>query len=143
MTKSRNNKTKPKVEVEYEFPYKALHDYVIIELAERKLDSSLIIPEGVTLGERSAIIRAVGEAVPEGKLEVGMHIIYAQWRKCQDVPDPYGKGSGKRIFKLVQWEDIACEFINKDVSAMYSPEPVQEMPNIAKARMRPSIIKPQ
>ena len=138
MTKARNQKNKPKLEVEHEFPFRALHDYVIIEMVERKLDSSLIIPEGATLGERSAVIRSVGKDVPEGNLEVGMHIIYAMWRKCQDVPDPYGT----KQYKLVQWEDIACEFVDKSVSSMYVKPPPVERPIIAPAQMRPpSIIK--
>ena len=139
MTKSRNSKTKAESQkpIEYECPFEALHDYVIIEMVERKLESDIIIPEGVSLGDRAAIVVGAGEDCPEStKALIGKPVIYAQWRKNQMATDPR---NGKE-YMILNWEDLAVR-ITDDVVAMHYSK--GEAPQRQSAIARPQMLPPK
>ena len=128
MTKNNTNYNKG-AGVPHECPIKIYCDYVLMLMKPRKVDSSIIIPEGMTMGDRSAIIVAIGiEAPPE---YLGKHVIFAQFRPKQDWVNP--KTGDEYI--IMNWKDIVGEFIDEEVSGMYSRQQAPDPRKISPARM--------
>ena len=129
MTKNNKHMGADKSGLTHYPPIKIYCDYVLMLMKPRKVDSSIIIPEGMTMGDRSAIIVAIGNEVSEEYLH--KHVIFAQFRPKQDWVNP--KTGDEYI--IMNWKDIVGEFIDEEVSGMYSRQQAPDPRKISPARM--------
>jgi len=127
--KNNKNFKDESFEVPHDCPIKIYCDYVMMLMKPRKVDSSIIIPEGLSMGDRSAVIVAVGNEAPPEYLH--KHVIFAQFRPKQDWTNP--KTGDEYI--IMNWKDIVGEFIDEEVSGMYSRQERPDPRKISPARI--------
>lgn len=95
-------------------PYQALHDYAIIRTTPRKLKGNIVLPEGVKMEDRVALVVSVGPKLPIEYL--GMYVIFAHLRAYQDLPNPEDE---VHPYMLVPGDIIAVEIIDENLKDTY------------------------
>jgi len=127
--KNNKNFKDENFEAPHECPIKIYIDYVMMLMKPRKIKSGIKLPEGATMGDRSAIIVAIGNEVPEEYL--GKHVLFAQFRPIQNWKN---EKTGDE-YTFMNWKDIIGEFIDIEVSNLYSRETRPDPRKISPARM--------